>query len=208
MKNNRTITILKYPVIFLVILFALVPFASAHPGNTASDGCHYCRTNCGYWGVPWYTRHCHNGYYTPTYTAPKNNWTCKIGDRTFYSNALASEYWYSQIDSSTKQIYKKLLERETNDNDIAYWHSKFPYNNCSGGSWNSQAIWDEVIKSDEYKELTAKKLESSKAVTSTSTNNSSTQRSGWLAWLEENYVWFLWPGIIIGWLLYSRGGTK
>ncbi len=38
----------------------------AHPGNTASDGCHYCRTNCDKWGVPWNQRHCHGGY-----TAPK-----------------------------------------------------------------------------------------------------------------------------------------
>jgi hypothetical protein len=33
----------------------------AHPGRTAADGCHYCRTNCDYWGVPWNKRHCHNG---------------------------------------------------------------------------------------------------------------------------------------------------
>lgn len=32
---------------------------SAHPGRTASDGCHYCRTNCAYWGVPQDQRHCH-----------------------------------------------------------------------------------------------------------------------------------------------------
>ena len=25
----------------------------AHSGRTASDGCHYCRTNCDKWGVPW-----------------------------------------------------------------------------------------------------------------------------------------------------------
>lgn len=31
----------------------------AHPGNTASDGCHYCRTNCSSWGVAWNERHCH-----------------------------------------------------------------------------------------------------------------------------------------------------
>jgi len=37
----------------------------AHPGRTASDGCHYCRTNCDYWGVPWNQRHCHGGYTTP-----------------------------------------------------------------------------------------------------------------------------------------------
>ena len=35
--------------------------AQAHPGRTASDGCHYCRTNCDKWGVPWNSRHCHNG---------------------------------------------------------------------------------------------------------------------------------------------------
>jgi len=32
---------------------------AAHPGRTASDGCHYCRTNCDYWGVPYGARHCH-----------------------------------------------------------------------------------------------------------------------------------------------------
>jgi hypothetical protein len=42
----------------------------AHPGNTASDGCHYCRTRCDYWGVPWNTRHCHRGsaYSPPAYS--------------------------------------------------------------------------------------------------------------------------------------------
>jgi len=33
----------------------------AHPGRTAADGCHYCRTNCDKWGVPWNVRHCHGG---------------------------------------------------------------------------------------------------------------------------------------------------
>ena len=31
----------------------------SHPGRTASDGCHYCRTNCSAWGVPEGARHCH-----------------------------------------------------------------------------------------------------------------------------------------------------
>lgn len=35
--------------------------AYAHPGRTASDGCHYCRTNCDSWGVPYNERHCHGG---------------------------------------------------------------------------------------------------------------------------------------------------
>ena len=33
----------------------------AHPGRTASDGCHFCRTNCDSWGVAWDARHCHRG---------------------------------------------------------------------------------------------------------------------------------------------------
>lgn len=33
----------------------------AHPGNTAADGCHYCRTNCDKWGEAWNQRHCHGG---------------------------------------------------------------------------------------------------------------------------------------------------
>ena len=47
-----------------IILIALFIFpieaVLAHPGRTASDGCHYCRTNCDKWGVPWNVRHCHH----------------------------------------------------------------------------------------------------------------------------------------------------
>ena len=57
----------------LAIVLALLPaIALAHPGNTASDGCHYCRTNCDKWGEAWGERHCHGGYTAParTYTPP------------------------------------------------------------------------------------------------------------------------------------------
>lgn len=46
-----------------VLLTGLVASAvNAHPGRTASDGCHYCRTNCAYWGEAAGARHCHGGY--------------------------------------------------------------------------------------------------------------------------------------------------
>lgn len=48
-----------------ILLGVSASTAMAHPGNTASDGCHFCRTNCDSWGVPWNTRHCHGGYTTP-----------------------------------------------------------------------------------------------------------------------------------------------
>lgn len=54
-------------------------FSFAHPGRTASDGCHYCRTNCDKWGVPWNERHCHGGgtvqgvqESVPVYNPPTN----------------------------------------------------------------------------------------------------------------------------------------
>lgn len=49
----------------LVILLVVASPAEAHPGNTAADGCHYCRTNCDKWGVAWNERHCHGGGSAP-----------------------------------------------------------------------------------------------------------------------------------------------
>jgi len=54
--------ILSYLFMAFFFLIALFPnLAKAHPGNTASDGCHYCRTNCEKWGEVYGERHCHNG---------------------------------------------------------------------------------------------------------------------------------------------------
>lgn len=52
-----------YTSIFLACLLAFLYAAptQAHPGRTANDGCHYCRTNCDSWGVAWNARHCHGG---------------------------------------------------------------------------------------------------------------------------------------------------
>lgn len=44
--------------------------AYAHPGGLSADGCHYCRTNCDKWGVPWNQRHCHKGPNSGSVQAP------------------------------------------------------------------------------------------------------------------------------------------
>ena len=49
----------NFMIIFTIIAFLAPSLAMAHPGRTAGDGCHYCRTNCDKWGVPWGKRHCH-----------------------------------------------------------------------------------------------------------------------------------------------------
>jgi hypothetical protein len=58
------------PLVIAATFLLAAPMAEAHPGNTAGDGCHYCRTNCDTWGVPWNERHCHGGAVTPTVTNP------------------------------------------------------------------------------------------------------------------------------------------
>lgn len=61
----------KTIAILVGLVFSVAPAVGlAHPGNTAADGCHYCRTNCDKWGVAWNERHCHGGYSAPKTTAP------------------------------------------------------------------------------------------------------------------------------------------
>jgi hypothetical protein len=63
------------PILILFLVFASMGYMQpvlAHPGNTASDGCHYCRTNCVKWGEVSGARHCHGGgsYSPPSRTVP------------------------------------------------------------------------------------------------------------------------------------------
>jgi len=62
----------------------LIPsIAFAHPGNTAADGCHYCRTNCDKWGVPWGERHCHRAKAVPQPSEPiRSHWDSNKGYTT------------------------------------------------------------------------------------------------------------------------------
>ena len=46
-------------LLLAVLLVLLALDAAAHPGRTAADGCHYCRSNCDRWNVKADERHCH-----------------------------------------------------------------------------------------------------------------------------------------------------
>ncbi|MCP6718810.1 MAG: hypothetical protein KJI71_01080 [Patescibacteria group bacterium] len=63
----------KYLILIMIIggLFAFNTLTFAHPGRTAADGCHYCRTNCSSWGVAWNQRHCHGVRALPQAEVPK-----------------------------------------------------------------------------------------------------------------------------------------
>jgi len=59
---GRKIFLLGLSSIIFTIMSLFVPnFIFAHPGNTSSDGCHFCRTNCDSWGYTYNTRHGHHG---------------------------------------------------------------------------------------------------------------------------------------------------
>ena len=49
----------KYLIITFLLVLLLPGLALAHPGRTASDGCHYCKSNCEKWGEIYGARHCH-----------------------------------------------------------------------------------------------------------------------------------------------------
>ena len=49
------------PTILAVVICFVASVGFAHPGGTASDGCHYCRSNCAKWDLEKDERHCHNG---------------------------------------------------------------------------------------------------------------------------------------------------
>ena len=52
-----------------VLLLTPAPSWS-HPGRTAVDGCHFCRTNCASWGEVAGARHCHGGVARPNHPPP------------------------------------------------------------------------------------------------------------------------------------------
>ena len=65
---------------------------SAHPGNTASDGGHYCWTRCEYWGEVYGERHFHGGASeTNTYSEPPEpDYTDYSDDYTSGSSSVST----------------------------------------------------------------------------------------------------------------------
>lgn len=179
--------------IFLVVFFVNIPKTQAHPGNTAADGCHYCWTNCASWGEVYGQRHCHNTYTTPTYRPyipPIQTWSCTISGIKYTSTNSAQAKWRELVHNAVDDTYKKLLERNANQNDYNYWESKIPYNNCNFNVV-PQTIWNEVNGSDERKALSAKKVEERKKQTSivaSSNNQNPTNSSS----TNSDYDWMWW----------------
>lgn len=68
-------------VLALAVLTTMTVPAAAHPGATASDGCHYCRTNCAKWGVPEGVRHCHYAPEQEDFTVTSHERVAPAGEK-------------------------------------------------------------------------------------------------------------------------------
>lgn len=145
--------------IFLILLVSIIfsSVASAHPGNTASDGCHYCRTNCSKWGEVQDARHCHGGSTTTTY-APNTTYVAPSYSKeyngvTYYSesayNAAVNEYKFqNEHKDNIKETFQSILNRPPTNEEIEEW---FNY------SRNLTAISNALLATEEYQEIVFQK---------------------------------------------------
>ncbi len=79
-------------------------FASAHPGNTDSSGCHTCRTNCPKWGLSTGEYHCHNAKTLPQPKEPVRSIKSDTGRGI---TVPAPEYKEGKSPTSKKQSVQK-----------------------------------------------------------------------------------------------------
>ena len=119
-------------LMLFTFLFGSVSFA--HPGRTASDGCHYCRTNCDSWWVAWNQRHCHWGSTTPSYTPPpvyqptptekcqSSYWSNSYYNST--SNSCDCNYWYELNSAKTYCVIEKT-KTPTEECKETYWSNSY-----------------------------------------------------------------------------------
>lgn len=116
LKDKKVIIVI---LVFLLLTLVFIAPVSAHPGRTASDGCHYCRTNCDRWGVPWNARHCHGGYSTP-YTTP-------------YSTPYSTPYITPPDSTTTPLTPGKVHGTQTQNDDSSFWTGLITLGILGGG---------------------------------------------------------------------------
>lgn len=124
MSKNVVIALLSI-VIMAVFIYATPSFA--HPGRTASDGCHYCGTNCDKWGVPWNERHCHGAPVVPLpdTSSPKTVVTACLSNFCTLSLTKTSTHMDSlpNIDSTiySRPYYYSTFSNYDSDTNYQYF---------------------------------------------------------------------------------------
>ena len=108
-------------VVPLVLL--LVAEVAAHPGRTAADGCHYCRTNCDRWNVEADKRHCHGGGSSPTSTTQTQTQpvACPASTGTWRGIRVAPECRCTPYDRDNDYPYPQSIEARIADRLGGMW---------------------------------------------------------------------------------------
>jgi hypothetical protein len=106
----------------------------AHPGNTASDGSHYCRTNCDYWGVPWNERHFHGGYTLVTTTTTSTPDSTPIPKVTPQTASVKKPVVPASVSSKTiankdvpavvDRLFRSTYNRKPKVSESTYWKNR------------------------------------------------------------------------------------
>lgn len=144
-----TLRIMGVFIIFGMLLIAMPVFA--HPGNTASDGCHYCRTNCSSWGYTYGTRHCHGGssysvpsYTSPTYSAPTYNVPSYNSPSTYSSILRPYKYgdkYYSTLATPDAGLARTWEGKTILDVYTSEWYLVKDYKKHWIPDWETAEIW-------------------------------------------------------------------
>lgn len=129
-------------LLLLLIVCLFAPSVSfAHPGNTASDGCHYCWTNCAYWGEVYGQRHCHGGGGGGVIQQPR------VNNPLEYMQAVNS--WHPNDDGETFNIDIELKDSSPSSYSVAlnkcygcnpgptadFYSPNFSFVNVKPGRW-------------------------------------------------------------------------
>lgn len=148
MKKNNFYTVILVSLTALMAVFLLPSKVLAHPGRTASDGCHYCRTNCSSWGYTYGTRHCHGGGYTaptiPTcplfssYNSQSGQCECSYGYVSSGNSCISRDQYcrnqygsfaqYDILNDSCGCSYGYILVNGQCINDDSYCRQKLGFN--------------------------------------------------------------------------------
>lgn len=108
---NQKLYIWLVMVLATAIIFFMQSTLYAHPGNTASDGGHYCRTRCDYWGEVYGERHFHGGYSEPEYVEPEviePDFSEPDYDQSY------DDYEYDEPSAETSQAQTESLDEDIN----------------------------------------------------------------------------------------------
>ena len=109
MKNTAFIKI----ALLIVISWAMIwKFAFAHPGNTAADGCHYCRTNCDRWDEEYGERHCHGPKFLPFDNSPEAFESAYQANKRYEEKMYPDNKKIEELEDETESLKSRIEELE------------------------------------------------------------------------------------------------